>query len=240
MQGPSGGVPVRARCVFAPVGEGGVALVLHEVIGFGGLPRPRLQLAPALLDALAFPGGLPARAMVRRAEPFRAVFSRLLPAYGWKVPALGDVRVHEAVLGKGEVVLRAWSGKPPDGWKAPKEQKRGPLEEAIALAVFADGLVAAASDDDKKKLIDQLIDAGGLARAAIPFAAEVLRADPRRRADGDDLVARALDDDDENLGLLAAHADAADITPQERADLAALPRARLGLAQDPRLVLAGE
>jgi len=30
------------------------------------------------------------------------------------------------------------------------------------------------------------------------------------------------------------------LTPQERADLAALPRARLGLAQDPRLVLAGE
>ena len=44
------------------------------------------------------------------------------------------MRVHEAVLGKGEVVLRAWSGKAPDGWKPPKEQKRGPLEEAIALA----------------------------------------------------------------------------------------------------------
>lgn len=217
VQGPAGPVALRARCVFAPVGEGGVALVLHEVISFGSLPRPRLQLAPALLDALAFPGGLPARAMVRRAEPFRAVFGRLLPLYGWKVPALGDVRVHEAVLGKGEVVLRAWSGKAPDGWKAPKDQKRGPLEEAIALAVFADGLTAAGSDDEKRKLIDRLIDEKGLARAAIPFAAELLRSEPRRRADGDDLVAAALKDDDEHLGLLAAHADAADIAPVERA-----------------------
>ncbi|MDP2344854.1 MAG: hypothetical protein Q8O67_28170 [Deltaproteobacteria bacterium] len=216
--GPSGPVPVRARCVFAPVGEGGVALVLHEVIGFGQLPRPRLELAPALLDALAFPGGLPARAMVRRAEPFRAVFSRLLPAYGWKVPALGDVRVHEAVLGKGEVVLRAWSGKPPDGWKAPKELKRGPLEEAIALAIFADGLVAAGGTDGAQlKLIDRLVDEKALAVAAIPFAAEILRSDPRRRADGDDLVDKALIANDEHLGLLAAWADAAEIDPTQRA-----------------------
>ncbi len=214
--GPSGPVPVRARCVFAPVGEGGVALVLHEVIGFGSLPRPRLELAPALLDALAFPGGLAARAMVRRAEPFRAVFSRLLPAYGWKVPALGDVRVHEAALGKGEVVLRAWSGNAPEGWKAPKDVKHGPLEEAIALAVFADSLVAA-DEAAQVKLIDRLIDDDALARAAIPFAAEILRRDPRRRADGDDLVARALARDDEHLGLLAAWADARDLEASERA-----------------------
>ena len=62
VDGPSGPVPLRARVIFAPVGDGGVALVLHEIIGFVPLPRRRLELAPALLDALRFPGGLPARA----------------------------------------------------------------------------------------------------------------------------------------------------------------------------------
>ena len=218
VDGPSGPVPVRARCVFAPVGGGGVALILHEVIGFGSLPRPRLDLAPALLDALAFPGGLPARAMIRRADPFRAVFSRLLPRYGWKVPGLGEVQVHEVVLGKGEVVLRAWSGTAPEGWKAPKNLRRGPIEETIALAIFADSLVAAADDAARTKLIDRLIDDNALPRTAIPFAAELLRRDPRRRADGDDLVERALAKDAEHLGLLAAWADAEHIDPRERAN----------------------
>lgn len=217
LEGTAGPVPIRARCIFAPVGDGGVALVLHELLGFLPLPRRRLELAPALLDALRFPGGLPARAMIRRAEPFRAVFSRLLPLYGWKVPSLGDVRVHEAVLGKGEVVLRAWSGQPPEGWKAPRPQKKGPLQDAISLAVFADGLVAAGDDAARIKLIDRLIDEGALSSSSVPFSAELLRADPRRRADGDDLIVRALKDDDEHLGLLSAWAEAIDISGAERA-----------------------
>ncbi|HEY4220886.1 MAG TPA: hypothetical protein VGO62_06075, partial [Myxococcota bacterium] len=70
MQGPSGPVPVRARGLFAPVGEAGVALVLHEVISFSPLPLPRADVAKALLDALHLPGAAPARAMLRRADPF--------------------------------------------------------------------------------------------------------------------------------------------------------------------------
>ena len=217
VEGTAGPVPLRARCIFAPVGEGGVAMVLHELLGFSPLPRRRLELAPALLDALQFPGGLPARAMIRRAEPFRAVFSRLLPLYGWKVPSLGDVRVHEAVLGKGEVVLRAWSGSPPEGWKAARPSKKGPLQEAISLAMFADDLAAVSDDDGRFKLVDRLIDDGRLPSSAVPFAAEVLRGDPRRRADGDDLIVAALKDDDEHLGLLSAWAEADDISPSERA-----------------------
>ena len=217
VDGAAGPVPLRARVIFAPVGDGGVALVLHEVIGFVPLPRRRLELAPALLDALRFPGGLPARAMIRRAEPFRAVFSRLLPQYGWKVPSLGDVRVHEAVLGKGEVVLRAWSGKPPEGWKAPRDLKKGPLADAISLAVFADGLVSAGDLAARLKLVDRLIDEAALSSSAIPFAAEILRSDPRRAADGDDLIRRALGEDDEHLGLLSASADAEGLEPLERA-----------------------
>ena len=51
----------------------------------------------------------------------------------------------------------------------------------------------------------------------MPFSAELLRADPRRRADGDDLIVRALKDDDEHLGLLSAWAEATDISGAERA-----------------------
>ena len=217
VDGPSGPVPLRARVIFAPVGDGGVALVLHEIIGFVPLPRRRLELAPALLDALRFPGGLPARAMIRRAEPFRAVFSRLLPNYGWKVPSLGDVRVHEAVLGKGEVILRAWSGKPPEGWKAPRDVKKGPLQDAISLAVFADGLVNAGDVAARLKLVDRLVDERALSSGTVPFAAEILRGEPRRAADGEDLIRRALENDDGHLGLLSAWAEAVDIEPVERA-----------------------
>jgi len=217
IDGPAGPVPLRARCIFAPVGDGGVALVLHELIGFMPLPRRRLELAPALLDALRFPGGLPARAMIRRAEPFRAVFSRLLPLHGWKVPSLGDVRVHETVLGKGEVVLRAWSGQAPEGWKAARPTKGGPLQDAISLAVFADDLAVATDDAARLRLVDRMIDGGAVAPSAVPFLAELLRAEPRRRADGDDLIARALEADDEHLGLRAAWAETADIDDTERA-----------------------
>jgi hypothetical protein len=217
IEGPAGPVPLRARCIFAPVGDGGVALVLHELIGFMPLPRRRLELAPALLDALRFPGGLPARAMIRRAEPFRAVFSRLLPLHGWKVPSLGEVRVHETVLGKGEVVLRAWSGQAPEGWKAARPTKGGPLQDAISLAVFADDLAIATDDAARLRLVDRMIDGGAVAPSAVPFVAELLRADPRRRADGDELIARALEADDEHLGLRAAWAETADIDDAERA-----------------------
>jgi hypothetical protein len=217
IEGPAGPVPLRARCIFAPVGDGGVAIVLHELIGFMPLPRRRLELAPALLDALRFPGGLPARAMIRRAEPFRAVFSRLLPLHGWKVPSLGDVRVHETVLGKGEVVLRAWSGQPPEGWKAARPGKGGPLQDAISLAVLADDLAVATDDAARLRLVDRMLDGGAVAPSVVPFVAEILRADPRRRADGDDLVARALADDEAHLGLHAAWAETVGIDEAERA-----------------------
>ncbi|MBI1947130.1 MAG: hypothetical protein HYS27_15650 [Deltaproteobacteria bacterium] len=216
LAGPAGPVPLRARGLFAPVGEAGVALVLHEVIAFSPLPRPRLEVAAALLDALALPGALPARAMVRRADPFRAVLRQLLPAYGWKVPAVGDVRVNEVVFGKTDVTLRAWSRALPDGWKAPKEQKRGPLEEAVALAVFADGMDEAKDDVARLALVDRLIDERALAPAVVPFAAEVLRRSARRRAEGDDLIARALGNAPEHLGLLSAHAEAEELEPAER------------------------
>ncbi len=233
MQGPAGPVPIRARGIFAPVGEAGVALVLHEVISFSPLPRPRAAIAQSLLDALHLPGALPARAMVRRADPFRAVLGRLLPQYGWKVPAVGDVRVHEVVLGKGEVTLRAWARELPEGWKAPRNQKRGPLEEAVALAVFADGLVGADSDEARIALVDKLNDEGALSPSVVPFAAEVLRTDPRRRAEGDDLLDAALQKAPEHLGLLAAHAEQEGKEPAERAHrLQALGKAA-DLADEP-------
>lgn len=215
--GPAGPVPLRARGLFAPVGEAGVALVLHELIAFAPLPRSRTELAQGLLDAIVLPGASPARAMVRRAEPFRAVLRQLLPAYGWKVPAVGDVRVNEVVFGKAELTLRAWSRALPEGWKAPKEQKRGPLEEAVALAVFADGVVEAGDDAARMALVDRLVDDSALAASVAPFAAEVLRRDPRRRAEGDDLIERALQGAPEHLGLLSAHAEQADLEPGARA-----------------------
>ena len=244
LQGASGGVPVRARGLFAPVGEAGCALVLHEVISFSPLPRPRAEIAQQLLNALSMPGAQPARAMLRRADPFRAVLARLLPQYGWKVPAVSDVRVHEVLLGKGEVTLRAWARELPEGWKAPRDQKRGPLEEAVALAVFADGMVDATSGavgDElvakKIALVDRLLDevggATGLAPSVVPFAAEILRADPRRRAEAQDLLAAALAKHEAHLGLLAALAEDEDIAGRERAHrLAALGKAA-DLADEP-------
>ncbi|HUR26606.1 MAG TPA: hypothetical protein VM509_00350, partial [Planctomycetota bacterium] len=225
VQGASGGIPLRARGLFAPVGEAGCAIVLHEVISFSPMPRPRAEIAEQLLNALTMPGAHPARAMLRRADPFRAVLARLLPQYGWKVPAVGDVRVHEVVLGKGEITLRAWARDMPEGWKAPRDVKRGPLEEAVALAVFADGLVdAGANDPDPAKriaLVDKLIDdvggATGLAPSVVPFAAEVLRSDPRRRAEGQDLLKAALEKHPEHLGVLAALAEDDSVDGRERA-----------------------
>ena len=215
--GPAGPVALRARGLFAPVGEAGVALVLHELIAFAPLPRARTELAQSLLDAIVLPGASPARAMVRRADPFRAVLRQLLPAYGWKAPAVGDVRVNEVVFGKAELTLRAWARALPEGWKAPKEQKRGPLEEAVALAVFADGVVEAGDDAARVALVDRLVDDSALASSVAPFAAEVLRRDPRRRAEGDDLIERALQGAPEHLGLLSAHAEQAELDAGARA-----------------------
>lgn len=225
MQGPSGGVPIRARGLFAPVGEAGCAIVLHEVISFSPMPRPRAEIAEQLLNALSMPGAQPARAMLRRADPFRAVLARLLPQYGWKVPAVAEVRVHEVVLGKGEITLRAWARELPEGWKAPRDHKRGPLEEAVALAVFADGIVeasaAGAGIAPLVALVDKLLDdvggATGLAPSVVPFAAEILRSDPRRRAEGQDLLLAALANHEEHLGLLAALAEDEAIDGRERA-----------------------
>jgi hypothetical protein len=239
MQGPAGPVPIRARGLFAPAGEAGIALVLHEVISFQPSPLPRAEIAQGLLDALHVPGAQPARAMVRRADPFRAVLARLLPQYGWKVPAVGDVRVQEVVLGKGELTIRAWARDLPEGWKAPREAKRGPLEDAVALAVFADSLVEGKDDASRIALVDRLVDQlGGLADvpgaadgpwlspSVVPFAAEVLRREPRRRPEGDDLVKKALARSPEHLGVLAAHAEEEGIPLDERARrLAALGKA---------------
>ncbi len=214
--GAGGDVPVRARGLFVAAGDAGVAIVLHEIIPFGAAPRPRLELGQLLLDALALPGGQAARAMVRRAHPFRAVFSRLLPAFGWKVPAMGEVRVHEVLLTKGQIILRAWAGEIPDGWKPPRRQRPGPLEEAVALALFADDLSDAKDDSARIAVVDRLLDEGAAPPTVVPFAAELLRRDSRRRAEGDDLVEKALEQRGEHLGLLSAHVDAGSIDAAER------------------------
>jgi hypothetical protein len=219
MRGPQSAVPIRARGLFAPVGEAGCAIVLHEVISFSPTPLPRAHIAEQLLNALSLPGAHPARAMLRRADPFRAVLARLMPQYGWKVPAVGDVRVHEVVQGKNEITLRAWARDLPDGWGPRREQLRGPLEEAVALAVFADGLVEAG--ENGARLVDRLLDGVGGAKAlvpsVVPFAAEILRADPRRRNEGHDVLRAALTAHPSHLGLLAALAEEDEIDGRERA-----------------------
>src|SRR5690606_25627354 len=127
---------------------------------------------------------------------------------------------------KGQIVLRAWAGDIPDGWKPPRRQRQGPLEQAVALAVFADDLAGAENDGARVAVVDRLLDDGGVPAAVAPFAAELLRRDDRRRAEGDDLVERALTEHPEHLGLLSAHVDAPTIDAVERARrLLALGRA---------------
>ncbi|MCP4502792.1 MAG: hypothetical protein GY822_22870 [Deltaproteobacteria bacterium] len=217
MKGPDGDVPFRAHALVVPAGEAGIALVMHEVIPFAQLPRARLSLAPQLLDALNIPGGAAAEGMVRRADPFAAVLKKLLPAYGWKVPSVASVRVEEVSLKRGEILLRAWSGEIPDGWKAPRRQKRAALKDAIALALFAKDLAKADGHQGRLQIVDRLLDEDALSPAAIPFAAEVLRADERRRVEGDLLVENALKLHPEHLGVLSAAVDDARIDGLERA-----------------------
>ena len=212
--GPSGAVPLRARGILVAAGESGVALVLHEVITFGPSPRSRLEVAERILDAFAIPGGHEARGMVRRADPFRSVFARLLPAYGWKVPALGEVRVHDALINKGLTTLRAWAGDRPDGWKKARKPKKGPLNDAVALAVFADDLSGDAAA--RAELIDNLVDEDAVPVAVAPYAAEIYRADERRRAEGDDLVNKALASAPDHLGVLSAVVDESHLSLEER------------------------
>lgn len=214
--GPSGPVPIRARGLFVAAGDAGLAAVLHEVIPFGRAPRSRLDLAGTLLDALQLPGGRGARGMVRRAEVFRSVFGRLLPSFGWKVPAMGAVRIHEANLVKTGLALRAWSGERPDGWKKPRAQRVGPLEDTVALAVFADDLADAGDAGARLKAVDRVVDAGAPPAALVPFIAEILRADDRRRHEGDDLVKEAAERHEEHLGVLSALVDEDGLDDDER------------------------
>jgi tetratricopeptide (TPR) repeat protein len=207
LQGPGGPVGVRARIHIVPAGNAGVAFVVDGLTGFGPLPQTRLALSEALLAALQLPGGYAPRAMVRRAEVFRAILGRLLPSYGWKVPALGDVRVHEAMLQKSTLTMRGWAGDLPDGWKRPRQPKRAHIDDAVALAVFADTFADAATDEARLAVVDRLIDKGAVSPAVAPFLAEVLRRDPRRRADAETLLADALARAPDDLALLSAAID---------------------------------
>lgn len=207
VEGAAEPVPVRAQGLFVPVGDAGIAVVLHEVVPFGPAPRSRTQLAEMILSALDLPGGHAPVGMIRRAEPFKTTLSRLLPAFGWKVPAVGDVRVEEVVLKKSDVTFRAWSGAIPDGWKKPKKLRRAPIKDAVALAVFADELAKCADDAERIGVVDKLIDVGAIPAAVVPFAAEVLRTDSRRRSEGNALVDNALRTHPDHLGVLSAHVD---------------------------------
>ncbi len=229
VQGPSGPVVVRARAVFVAAGDAGLATVVHEVIPFGRAHRPRLDLAQGMLEAIEVPGGKKAHGLVRRADVLRAVFGTLLPSYGWKVPAMGEVRIHEANLGRGALALRGWSQDRPDGWKKARSLKRGALEDAVALAVFADSLDMQ-NPDKRIAAVDALLDAGPPPAALVPFVVEVLRADERRKHEADDVVKAAVDRAPDHLGVLSAHVDALGLDDKERA----ARLSRLGEAADER------
>jgi len=228
VQGPGGPVGVRARIHIVPAGNAGVAFVVDGLTGFGPLPHTRLTLSEALLTALQVPGGYPPRGMVRRAEVFRAIFARLLPSYGWKVPALGEVRVHEAMLQKSTLSLRAFAGDLPDGWKRPRQPKRSHIDDAVALAVFADTFAGAESDDARMAIVDRFVDGGAVSKAVVPFLAEVLRRSPRRKSEAERLIHDALASAPDDIALLSSAID--DPTIDDETRIARL--ARLGEAAE--------
>jgi tetratricopeptide (TPR) repeat protein len=207
--------PVRARVAIAPMDDG-IAFVVDELIGLPDLPRGRLSLAEAILDALDVSGAAPASAMVRLTRPVHEILLRLLAQHGWATPTFPGLVVKDISIARGEVVVRAWTGALPDGWRTAKEQKRAVVAELLALQQLAQGLAAARGEASKRSFVEGLARSGELAAAAVPFVVEVLRGAGSRATPTADLIKKALEDDDEHLGVLSIACDEEGLTALER------------------------
>lgn len=211
IEGPSAPVTLRARGIFSPAGNAEIAFILHEVIPFGRAPKSRIDLARDLLDALDLPGGRPAYGMVRKADCFRWALGRLLPKYGWKIPRFSDLQLQEVICEKNKVRLRAWTEKEPEGWVRADSLDKSPIDDAVGIAIFVEQMESSAPDKNPVEAVDAILDEGDPPATVAPFAAEILRADPRRRFEGDEIVTRGLERHPTNLGLLSAHVEESNV-----------------------------
>lgn len=216
MEGPSSPIRIRARGIFSPAGNSEIALVLHDIIPFGRSPKSRVDVARDLLDALELPGGKNAFGMVRRADCFRWAIGQLLPVYGWKIPKYDDLKLREVICQKNRITLRAWTNDEPDGWVHVKDMDRSPIDEAVGPAVFIDQMDSMAADKSLVDYVDSILDEGEPPAMVVPFAAEILRADPRRQFEGDELVEQALERYPQHLGLLSSFVEEGDASKDTR------------------------
>jgi lipopolysaccharide biosynthesis regulator YciM len=215
IEGPTSPIVLRARGIFSPVGNADIAFVLHEVLPFGRAPKSRIDLARDLLDALDLPGGKPAYGMVRKADCFRWAIGQLLPRHGWKLPQYTDLQLQEVVCEKKSIKLRAWSHAEPEGWVRTQSIDPSPLDKAVGIAIFVEQMESSSPDLNPIDAVDAILDEGDPPPAVAPFAAEILRADPRRCFEGDEIVDRGLTAFPADLGLLSAHAEETGLSSEE-------------------------
>ncbi|MBM4281555.1 MAG: hypothetical protein FJ137_12620, partial [Deltaproteobacteria bacterium] len=222
VDGPPGtaAAPARARIAVAP-DDDGMLLLVDEVIGLPALPRDRLEIAAAILAGLPLPGAGAVRALVRRATPVTAVLDELLAQHGWRAPVCVGVKVRDLSLARGECVLRAWSGALPDGWRPAKEPRRTVAAAVGALKDFAMLVADANGDVARRRTVEAHLrrDAAGTphAPAVVPFMVDLLARTGAAPATLEPLLAAALAEDDQHLGVLSAAAGLAGLTATERA-----------------------